>query len=171
MNMPVTHPLSRYLPTHPIGPMRSPARVLGWFSIGLGLAELLMPRAVARAAGMPVTSSLVRGYGLREIGVGIGLLTARNPQPWLWARVAGDALDIATVTSGASTRPLRTLLSVAVLAGVTAIDVQCARAAAPKKLRGPSRHDYSARSGFPKPAAQMRGAAKRPMEVRGSAST
>ena len=38
------HPLSRVLPTRPFGPMRSPARALGWFSIGLGLAELTMPQ-------------------------------------------------------------------------------------------------------------------------------
>ena len=68
-------------------------------------------------------------------------------------------LDIVTVGTQLSPRPLHTLLSVSVLAGITAIDLQCARAAALKRLRGPSQHDYSQRSGFPKPAAQMRGAA------------
>jgi hypothetical protein len=154
-----------------MGPMRSPARVLGWFSVGLGLIELLMPRVIARAAGMPSQSSLVRGYGLREIAVGVGLLTSRNPQPWLWGRVVGDALDIVTLSTGPSMRPSRTLLSVAFVAGIAAIDVQCARAATPKKLRGPSRYDYSMRSGFPKPVAEMRGAANRPLPVERSGQT
>ena len=68
-----THPLSKALPKTPIGPMRAPARALGWFSIGLGLAELAMPRKLARAAGMPNVPALTRFYGLREIGTGIHL--------------------------------------------------------------------------------------------------
>ena len=43
------------------------ARGLGWFSIALGLAECLMPHAVARAVGMPGQERTVRAYGLREI--------------------------------------------------------------------------------------------------------
>ena len=31
----------------------SVARGLGWFSIGLGVAELLLPRLMSRAVGMP----------------------------------------------------------------------------------------------------------------------
>ena len=65
---------------------RKVARGLGWFSIALGVAELMAPRAVARATGMRRSDTLMRAYGLREIGAGIGLLTARDPTPWLWAR-------------------------------------------------------------------------------------
>ena len=145
--------------------MRSPARVLGWFSIGLGLAELAMPGVLARAAGLPSRPVLMRVYGLREIGVGIGLLTSREPAPWLWGRVAGDALDIATVGSGpltGGTQPLRSLVSVALLSGIAAIDAECAKAATPKALQQ-TQHDYSQRSGFTKPVAEMRGAAKKPI--------
>ena len=39
------------------------ARGLGWFSVGLGLAECLMPRAVARAVGMAGRESGVRAAG------------------------------------------------------------------------------------------------------------
>ena len=59
-----------------------------------------MPRAVARAAGVPNLPRLTRAYGLREIGTGIGILTSKDPSPWLWGRVAGDALDVATVGAG-----------------------------------------------------------------------
>jgi hypothetical protein len=157
----VTHPLSRAFSTKPQGPMRSPARVLGWFSIGLGLAELAMPRAMSRAAGLSSSPRLMRAYGLREIGVGIGLLNARDPAPWLWGRVAGDALDIATVGSGfvsPRTDPMRTMVSLAFLAGITALDAATAKGAAQKAIPHSGR-DYSGRSGFPKPASEMRGIA------------
>ncbi len=153
------HPLSRILPKNPVGPMRAPARALGWFSIALGVTELLMPRAVSHAVGMKGRGAgLLRFHGLREIGVGIGLLNSRDPTPWLWGRVAGDALDVATVSSGfVGGRPVRALAALTVLGSVAAVDARCAEVAG----RGPRRavRDYSDRSGFPKPAAEMRGAA------------
>jgi len=163
--MSTQHPLSKALSNRPLGPMRSPARALGWFSIGLGLAELAMPRTLARAAGMPNVPALTRVYGLREIGTGIGILTSRDPSPWLWGRVAGDALDVATVGTGLVTagRPLRTLTSMAMLLGIAWVDMKVAEAAPPaRKLRRHSGRDYSARSGFPKPAHEMRGIAATP---------
>jgi len=79
---------------------RSLARGLGWYSLALGAAELLAPRTVARAAGLEGSSrALVRLYGLREIACGIGILMSRNPAPYVWARVGGDVLDLATVAS------------------------------------------------------------------------
>ena len=151
------HPMSRALPSRPLGPMRSPARALGWFSIGLGLAELAMPN-------LP---RLTRAYGLREIGTGIGILTSKDPSPWLWGRVAGDALDIATVGAGlvSQRRPARTLASIAMLLGIAYLDMKVAEAAPPtQKVARRALRDYSARSGFPKSAAEMRGVALRPSE-------
>ena len=161
------HPLSRILPTKPYGPMRSPARALGWFSIGLGLAELAMPRRIARIAGAPNAPRLTRVFGLREIGTGIGILTSKDPSPWLWGRVAGDALDIATVGAGlvSQRRPARTLASIAMLLGIAYLDMKVAEAAPPtQKVARRALRDYSARSGFPKSAAEMRGVALRPSE-------
>ncbi len=163
-DMNIRHPLSRVLPTKPEGPMRAPARLLGWFSIGLGLAELIMPRMIARAAGAPNLPLVTRMHGLREIGVGVGLLMSKDPTPWLWGRVAGDAVDIATVAPGLVTSgtPERTLVSLAVLGGVTYVDLQAAKAAgsmAASKAKSTALYDYSTRSGFPKPASEMRGAA------------
>jgi hypothetical protein len=165
MNTATQHPLSRVLSTKPLGPMRSPARALGWFSIGLGLAELVMPRRIARVAGMPNLPTLTRAYGLREIGTGIGILTSKDPSPWLWGRVAGDALDVATVGTGllVPRRPLRTLTSIAMLLGIAYIDMKVAQAAPLAKKRAKhSTHDYSTRSGFPKSADEMRGIANKP---------
>jgi hypothetical protein len=161
--------------------MRAPARALGWFSIGLGLAELTMPRTLARAAGAPNLPGLTRFYGLREIGTGIGILTSKDPSPWLWGRVAGDALDVATVGTGLVTagRPLRTLSSIVMLLGVAYVDLKVAEGAPPEKKRAKrSLRDYSSRSGFPKAAAEMRGIAltpsrpmNRPAGLQGGGST
>jgi len=159
------HPLSRILSTRPVGPMRSPARALGWFSIGLGLAELAMPRRLARLVGAPNAPTLTRIFGLREIGTGIGILTSKDPSPWLWGRVAGDALDVATVGAGLVTRgrPLRTLTSVAMLLGIAWVDLKVAEKAPPaRKLEKRSSRDYTGRSGFPRSAAEMRGVALKP---------
>jgi hypothetical protein len=107
------------------------ATFLGLFSIGLGLAEMMRPAKVAARTGIPYRG-LLRAYGLREVGAGVGILTARNPSGWLWARVAGDALDLATLAAayaggeGAGRR--RAAESFAAVAGVTVLDVVCAQA-------------------------------------------
>lgn len=51
---------------------------LGWFSIGLGLIELLAPHTVSRSLGRQGHERIIRLYGAREIANGIGLLTART---------------------------------------------------------------------------------------------
>jgi hypothetical protein len=79
-----------------------------------GLAELLAPRAVARVTGMRRDERLLRAYGLRQIVAGVGLLTAKDPEPWLWARVGGDALDLATLAAGGRPRDASTAASLAV---------------------------------------------------------
>ena len=137
---------------------------LGWFSIGLGIAELFAPRQISRGAGMREQNSLLRGYGLREIVTGIGILTAANPRPWLWGRVAGDVLDIATVGATADVSKSHRLgSSFAALLGVGLLDFYCAIKSVPQGPlpRSPGQYDYSKRSGFPRSIEQMRGAAAR----------
>lgn len=138
------------------------ARGLGWFSIGLGLAEILMPRAMARGLNMRGREQLLLLYGLREIATGIGLLAASKRTPWMWGRVAGDALDIATLASRMQPgRRLGPAIGLAAVAGVTAVDVANATAlTARDRRRARPQIDYSDRSGFPRPAEQMRGAAR-----------
>ncbi len=102
------------------------ARGLGWFSIGLGAAELLMPGALARALGLRGQENLVRSYGIREIGTGIGILRSQDPTGWIWGRVGGDVLDIATVAIGLrGPRRGNAVLALVSLAGVTAVDAVC----------------------------------------------
>lgn len=108
------------------------ARGLGWFSIGLGLAEALAPKSFAKLIGARGKHTvLIRSlYGLREIGVGIAILTQRRPAEWVWARVAGDALDLASLGvsfAAPKAKPGRLIAATASVLGVTALDVICAQ--------------------------------------------
>jgi uncharacterized membrane protein len=76
------------------------ARGLGWFSVGLGLAQVTAPRRVARLVGMPETdanANTMFAFGLREIASGIGILTRERPVVPMWARVGGDVMDLAVL--------------------------------------------------------------------------
>ena len=105
---------------------------LGWFSIALGVAELSAPGSIARLIGVrdePRNCSMLRALGAREIGHGLGILTSRNPTPWVWSRVGGDAVDVACVAAMTTEDGDRTRLGVtsAALLAVGALDVICAR--------------------------------------------
>src|SRR5436305_11233554 len=81
------------------------ANGLGWFSIGLGLAEVLAPRELAQFIGIrdsAKTRTVLRTYGVREIGAGLGILSQRRPAGWLWSRVAGDILDLSSLAAADS---------------------------------------------------------------------
>jgi uncharacterized membrane protein len=74
------------------------ARGLGWFSIGLGLAQIGAPRAVTRFIGLndsEETRNTMFAIGLREITSGIGILSRPRPAGWVWSRVGGDLMDLA----------------------------------------------------------------------------
>src|SRR5215510_3008780 len=62
------------------------ARGLGWLSIGLGVAELVAPRRLAKLIGVRGNyNGLLRAIGAREIASGIGILTGRLPNAnWMW---------------------------------------------------------------------------------------
>jgi hypothetical protein len=139
------------------------ARGLGWFSIALGIAEVLMPHTLARNLGLR-SAALVRLCGLREIATGVGLLMARDPAPWTAARVGGDLLDAATLLPAVGPdNPRRgaAIGAMATVAAVTAVDAACTGALrAEQKRQARPVYDYSDRSGFPRPAEQMRGAAR-----------
>lgn len=69
------------------------AKGLGWFSIGLGVTQLVAPRRLSQLIGVQDRPVLMRILGVREILSGVGIL-AHRPAPWLWTRVAGDAMDL-----------------------------------------------------------------------------
>jgi len=103
-------------------------RFLGWFSIGLGVTEVVAPGLIARLSGTKHRSGLVRFYGLREIAAGAGILAGSNPAPWLWFRVGGDVIDLASLIGGSKKgQGGATVAAVAAVAGVTAADIICAQ--------------------------------------------
>lgn len=139
---------------------------LGFFSIALGVAELVAPHAVARLCGMrPGNASVIRLYGLREIATGVGILKSRNAAPWLWARVAGDMVDLVTLAAASDKRHASSLAKAGAamtnVAAITALDAYAATVyKQPADRRaGVDYPDYSDRAGFPKAAEEMRGAA------------
>jgi len=143
---------------------RALAPGLGWFSIALGLIEVLAPRALAGALGMSGRERLLQFYGLRELGAGAGILLSKRPAPWLWARVAGDALDLATLLAHARPGNPRSAglgTGIAAVAGVTLLDIASAQAWSrePQSLPAPIA-DYSDRSGWPQGIDAIRGAAR-----------
>lgn len=105
------------------------ARGLGWMSIGLGIMELWKNQQLSQTLGTGGEGRVYQLYGLREIGTGIGLLASRNPMPWVWARVAGDLLDMATLAPelrpGNSQRKAAAAAT-AVVAGAALADLACA---------------------------------------------
>lgn len=115
-----------------VPPLPAPAPLataLGVFSLGLGLWEALAPRSVGDRTGVRLPA-VVRGYGVREMAVGIGILSSERPAFWLWSRVAGDALDLATLAASYH-RSLpddrrKNLQAAAAVLGVTVLDLLCA---------------------------------------------
>jgi hypothetical protein len=106
-------------------------RGLAWFSIGLGLAECLAPRRVARIAGLSRRNSrAIQLFGIREITSGIAILAgSERPAAGMWSRVVGDALDLASLGKAfASPASKKTRLGFAVanVAAITALDLICA---------------------------------------------
>ena len=102
---------------------------LGWFSLGLGAAQVTAPRALCRVVGARddgPAPSVMRLMGLRELTHGIGILTRPRPTTWMWSRVAGDAIDLALLGLVAvkGDHLERTAAAIANVAAVTAADVQ-----------------------------------------------
>jgi hypothetical protein len=112
---------------------------------------------------MDGNENLIRAYGAREIANGIAILASDDPTPWIWGRVAGDALDIATLVTGLNEdNPKRANVGIALaaVAGVTALDVYCGQTLSRETTEPlPPLRDYSNRSGFSRSPAAMRGAA------------
>ena len=151
--------------------------MLGWFSVGIGVVALVIPRTVARVTGVGdgETARLVlRLVGLRELVSGAGILNRRRPTGWLWGRVAGDAIDLGLLVLGSRRgRRGRTLTAAAAVAGVTALDVATAADLSRDRDGGarvlPAEHAVRARSSVtvdqPREALARVGRRRRPVET------
>lgn len=99
------------------------ALFLGWFSVGLGAAQLAAPRLMCRlvgASGEGPSKHVMRLLGARELTQGVGILTRPRPTNWLRARLLGDGLDLAllalTATRGNAKRAAFGIASVVAVA-------------------------------------------------------
>lgn len=122
----------------PSGPVLDPSpaddrlgRALGVASLGLS-APLLHPGGFVRALGVadaPSSRAAAAAVGARELAAAVGLLATRRRSAWLWARVAGDAMDLALLGSalrGSGRRHARTTAAAAAVAAIAAVDLYAA---------------------------------------------
>ena len=139
------------------------ARALGWFSIGLGLAELFAPRRVTETLGMEGHETLVRAFGAREIVSGIMSLSV-DKNAGLWARVGGDGLDAAALLSALTPdnpKKGNVALALLMIGGIAMLDYRAAQETKPKRPSPKARRRlYPDRSGFPKGLAAVKDRAK-----------
>jgi uncharacterized membrane protein len=110
------------------------ADFLGYFSIGLGLAEALMPGVMSRVVGIDHEDrrnrATMRLMGVREISHGVAILSNQQPEKAVWSRVAGDAIDLALLGKALANDENgrgRTAFAVANVLAVAALDVMCAK--------------------------------------------
>jgi hypothetical protein len=136
---------------------------LGWFSVGLGMTELLAPGRITSALGLEGKETLVRAAGAREILHGILCL---SPEKKLGAqsRVAGDALDIATLLTaynGDNPKKDNVALALLMVAGISLLDLAAAQGTTSRHRQDRGRRRmYYDRSGFPRGLEATKGAAK-----------
>lgn len=105
-------------------------RALGWFSVGLGLAQVLAPRSVGRFVGLDDPDEHVGTIrylcGFRELAVGAALLTRAKPAVFVANRVVGDVLDLgllAGVMRNDRNDHARAARATAAVLGVMALDI------------------------------------------------
>jgi hypothetical protein len=105
------------------------AQGLGWFSFGLGMAELVAPGRLTRAFGLEGKENLLRAYGGREMAAGVGALSARA-DVGMWSRVAGDIVDLGTLAIGmknaSEAQRRNAAIAIAAVAGITILDAAVA---------------------------------------------
>jgi hypothetical protein len=108
---------------------RKLAAFLGWFSLALGIVELIWGGILAQHLGLQGFEWLVRVYGAREFVTGVLILASRNRTPWIWLRVIGDGLDAATLVWGYTRDPNHLMGIVIAFVAVTPVviaDIYCA---------------------------------------------
>ncbi len=144
------------------------ARALGWFSIALGVTELVAPGRLARTLGLDGRGGLIRAYGARELASAVPTLSI-DKSIGLAARIGGDALDLATLATALHRdNPNRhnAAVATAMVVGITVLDVIAFKGVKAAHRRGPgSASDYSDRSGLPRGATESRGLARADFQI------
>lgn len=108
------------------------AKLLGLFSLGLGVSQLAAPDGFARLIGLRPragTRRTLRALGVREILSGVSILAGHRSAGPVWARVAGDAVDLALLGTAYTKRGNNTgrlLAATGAVAGVALLDAYAA---------------------------------------------
>lgn len=137
-------------------------RALGWFSIGLGLTELLAAPKLTRALGAEGNENFVRAMGARELVHGVLCLSVDKDYGAM-TRVAGDMVDLAGLAAiYRDDNPKKRNVGMAIAAVLGCAIADLAAAQSIRNLhnrKGEPVRDYSDRSGFPKGIGYSRGKA------------
>ncbi|HSH58698.1 MAG TPA: SRPBCC family protein [Acidimicrobiales bacterium] len=105
------------------------AKALGWFSIALGVPQLIAPGYVNRLIGVNDSRRnrwVMRAVGVRELGGAAGILDRPRPSGFLFARVVGDAMDLLMLQSTLRRKGKshgRVVAAAAAVVGVAVLDV------------------------------------------------
>jgi uncharacterized membrane protein len=120
--------------TLPRGPLASDrlAQGLGVASVGLGIPPLVSPGWFDKALGIddkPRHRAAATVVGVRELLAAAGLLGLASPA-FLWARVGGDAMDLALLGRSIKNHDgkgmWRTVAATAAVVGITGVDAYAA---------------------------------------------
>jgi len=121
-----------YQPT----PLRDPDQLvnsgIAWFSIMLGVTQIVAPDVLARLIGVRPsanTRTIMRAIGARAVATGFGLLSHTKSTPWLWTRFAGDVVDLSMLGTGIGRRAddrQRAARAALAVGGVAALDFYAA---------------------------------------------
>ncbi len=105
------------------------AKLLGWTSLAVGAAEIVATRQLEEVMGVGEHRTLIRAFGVREIAAGVSILSQpglnKSLAFALWARVAGDAADLALlgVSTKTTTNPKGLGAIMAIVLAVTGLDI------------------------------------------------
>ena len=136
-------------------------RALGWFSVGLGLTELLAAPRLTKALGARGDENVVRAMGARELFHGVLCLSLRNDYG-AWSRVAGDAVDLAGLAAlyrNDNPKKANVGVAIAAIVGCTILDFVTAQSIRNVHRRNGTVREYGDRSGYPKGVGYSRGKA------------
>ena len=113
---------------------------------------------IARTLGLEGKEGLIRGYGVRELASAVPTLSV-DKSVGLASRIAGDALDLATLSSALhpdNPKRRNAAVATALVAGITLLDIAAYAGVKAAHRREPgSDRDYSDRSGLPRGAASL----------------
>jgi len=103
---------------------------LGIFSIGIGIGQLLASRRIASALDAEGREGVIKGFGLRGIRTGVGLLRSPGQGAHIWERVNNDSMDLAALGLLAARAPRNRAVwgAIAFVGATTIADILLARA-------------------------------------------